>query len=213
MKISQIMKEHSYRIPYVTSSINIISGIVKIIAAISVSSELFAISGLYNFALCISKIPYIHWKRKNKINNFTICQTSVIQSLIIMSSTILILGFLFIFFSAKMLLSGESVSYNYYSVYALAACAFTKLGMSIYWIIVLNRKSNPIDFTMKLTNFADALVSMVLTQSALLTMKHIEKSAYYDGIFGLIIGSSVLIIGCISLISSIATKRHLDNQP
>jgi len=213
MRISQIIKEHSHRIPYVTSSTNIISGIVKIIAAISVSSELLAISGLYNFALCISKIPYIRWKRENKNYNFTIYQTSHIQSLIIMSSTILILGILFIFFSVKMLLIGENITYNDYSVYALAACSFTKLGMSIYWIIILKRKNNPIDFTMKLTNFADALVSIALTQSAMLTMQHVEKAAYYDGVFGLIIGITVLIIGCISLIFSIVTKHHLDNKP
>lgn len=124
-----------------------------------------------------------------------------------MGSTILILGILFVFFSARMLLTREIVAYNYYSVYALAACAFTKLGISINGVIS-NRKNNPIDFTMKLTNFADALVSIALTQSALLTMQNIENATSYDGVFGLIIGSVVIIIGCISLILSIVTKRQ-----
>ena len=65
------------------------------------------------------------------------------------------------------------------------------------------------ELTMKLTNFSDALVSIVLAQSALLVMKGIEKASYYDGVFGVLVGIAVIIIGIISVFRLV--KGKLEN--
>lgn len=199
MNYRELLKNNRIRFLYASLAINFIIGIIKCITAITVLSPLFAISGLYNFTLCSAKVPYFYWNKQVHKWDWKIKQQSERKSMLIMDCIIVVLGILFAVFGFRMLSTGEEVHYSEYSVYLLALCAFIKLGVSIYWIIKLKGSNLPIDFTMKLTNFADALVSIVLTQSALLVMKGVAKSSYYDGIFGILVGITVIIIGIVSI--------------
>lgn len=202
MTLKQLFKNNRIRFLYASTTINFVFGIIKCITAITISSMLFSISGLYNFALCIAKIPYLHWNKQTQKWDLKSGDVSDKRKLLLMSSIIIILGVLFATFGFKMFFTGEEVHYSEYSVYAIALCSFVKLGVSIYWIVKLKGSNQPMEYTMKLTNFADAMVSLVLTQSALLVMKGIAKSSYYDGLFGIIVGFSVIIIGIISTVLS-----------
>lgn len=190
------------RLIYASTVINVLVGIVKCATAITISSELFAISGLYSLTLCMVKIPYLHYNSKKHKWEKKVRKQSAGNTLLVMNAFIIVLGILFLIFGCRMLYTGEEVQYSSYSVYVLALCSFIKLGAGIYWIAKLKGSGQLIDITLKLTNLSDALVSIAITQSALLVMKGVAKSAYYDGLFGILVGVAVTIIGAVSLFSS-----------
>lgn len=195
---------------YATAALNIACGAFKCFTAFHTASVLIGISGLYNFALCIAKIPYIHWnKKQRKWNIEETIELNERKSICRMSIIIILLGALFIFFGSRMFTSGEVVQYKFYSVYGMLICAVIKLPTSIYSLIVFKRKKNPVDFTLKLANFSDALVSVVLAQSAYFVLKGIAKAAYYDGLFGIIVDTIVMIIGSISLFFTLKDMKNL----
>lgn len=66
--------------------------------------------------------------------------------------------------------------------------------MSLYWLLFLRGK-DPLELALKLTNFADALFSMGLTQKAVFGLFSLVNSRLYDGVFGVMLGLGVMGIG------------------
>lgn len=202
MNYQELLNNNKIRFLYVSLAMNAATGVIKLMTAGAAGSVLFALSGIYNFALCMARAPYIRWNRQSRRWNLSFRQRSEKRALWLMSAVIVLLGVLFAAFGLKMLLTGEEVRYSKFNVLVLALCAFVKLGCCIVWIAKRDWGRGPMDFALKLTNLSDALVSLVLTQSALLVLMHVVRSSYYDGLFGIGAGVVVVVIGLVSLKSS-----------
>jgi cbb3-type cytochrome oxidase subunit 3 len=228
---------------------NLLTGIVKLIIAITSASVLVALNALYNLILCMTKLisisenvsmnkkdismikkgisknkkyvsknkkyvsKYKEYASKNKkIQKFilTLKEYDMILQFA-MSIAILILGIILILFGLHIYNNGDNQHFNEVGVYAIAAGTFIKLGVSVYGTVNYRHNKNEFIFIAKLTNFVDALYSLVITQCALLYMTETENVSKYNGTFGIFMGVIIVVIG-IWLILRISNIKEFKNQ-
>ena len=85
-----------------------------------------------------------------------------------------------------------------YMTYLVALIAFWSVGSAIYGMIRYKRNDTPILKAVKLTNFANAFTSIMLTQIVLLDTYAVEEaynSNLMNGLTGMGIGIIIIILG------------------
>lgn len=159
---------------------NVFLFLSKIILFIMTKSLFFAISSLYNLCIGIAK-----FKVYSKKENYWIVGLFIIFASICFS-----------IYSAWTIIEKRIVNYNLYTGLFIATITFFDIGYSIYGIIRESKNNNFQNKLIKLINLAAALISLELTQTALLsfTMTGIDNSLY-NGLIGIIVGICSLIIG------------------
>lgn len=157
---------------------NMILFILKIILFLITKSLFFVISSLYNLCIGLAKLKVYH-------NNYR----KVGLFLVLASIS-------FTLYSIWTILNNRVVTYDMYTSLLIATVTFFDIGIAIYKIIKERKKQNLQDKVIKLINLSTALISLELTQSAILsfTMKGIDNSLY-NGILGVIVGTSTILIG------------------
>jgi divalent metal cation (Fe/Co/Zn/Cd) transporter len=99
-------------------------------------------------------------------------------------------------YSLRMIGGGKSnIQYNLITALAIAAFAFAEIGVSVYGVVKIRRDKEPAMEAIKMTNLVASLISIVLTQSALLEINHVDNIARYCGYTGLIFGGLSAAIG------------------
>ena len=99
-----------------------------------------------------------------------------------------------------MYLHGDSTVYRGYMVYLVALVAFVKMGFAISGTLSARKRNSPIVTAVKVLSFADALVSIVVTQCTLLTFKNSPHAGTSSALFGLGVSGLFLLAGLIMAI-------------
>lgn len=161
---------------------NILIFITKIFLLFLTNSIAFLISSSYN--LCIGLA-------RKKIYSKDINYLSVGFFLFLASLS-------FIIYSIWTIFSHKIVSYDLYSGITIATVTFFDIGYSIYGVVRSLKSHNSQDYLLMLINLSTALISLELTQSALLsfTQKNVDNSLY-NGTIGIVVGICALIISII----------------
>lgn len=109
---------------------------------------------------------------------------------------------MYFFVSVYMFYKGTNTTMHEYLTYLTALIAFWSVGWSIYGIIKYNKKTNPILLSVKMTNFANALTSIVLTQVVLLdTFSGRSDLQKVNGLTGIVVSIIIMIMGIYMIIS------------
>ena len=114
----------------------------------------------------------------------------------------------------------NNIIYNYifitnttmheYLTYLVALSAFWSIGWSIYGMIKYKRKSSQILKAVKITNFANALTSIVLTQVVLLDTYASEYDlTQVNGYTGMFVSMVIVVMGLYMVIN---IKDNLDKK-
>ena len=115
---------------------------------------------------------------------------------------LVLLGIMYFFVSVYMYYKGTNTTMHEYLTYLVALNAFWSIGLAIHGMIKYKRKSNPILKSVKLTNFANALTSIVLTQVVLLdTYASQYDLAEVNGYTGMVVSLTIIIIGLYMIIN------------
>ena len=81
---------------------------------------------------------------------------------------LILLGIMYLLVSSYMYFNGTNTTMHEYITYLVALIAFYSIGTAIYGMVKYKRNTEPIIKGIKITNFANALTSLVLTQVVLL---------------------------------------------
>jgi len=100
---------------------------------------------------------------------------------------------MYFFVSSYMYYKGTNTTIHEYITYLVALIAFTSIGTAIYGMIKYKRNQEPIIKGIKITNFANALTYIVLTQEVLLDTYANGYDSTLNGYTGM--GVSLIIIG------------------
>lgn len=177
---------------------NLTIGILKLLIGISSSSILIIMNAIYNLTLCLAKLVSLTGNKLMGKKHHKLLPSSENYELLIqfiMGASILVIGIILFIESLHTYESGETLHYSMYGVYLLTLSTFIKLGISLYGTIVYREKKGELIFTAKLTNIADALFSLVLTQCAILSMMNTINASRYNGLFGIFTSIMVSTIG------------------
>ena len=116
---------------------------------------------------------------------------------------LVILGIMYFFVNVYIYYKGTNTMMHEYLTYLVALVAFWTIGSSIYGIIRYKREHTPIIKAVKLTNFANALTSIMLTQIVLLDTyadTDIYNSNLMNGLTGMGIGMIIVALGLYMII-------------
>ena len=187
---------------------NFFIGIVKFILSLTIPSLWFLINAGFSLVLAICRLLTIRkYNKIKKIKDKKIIIKEEYKSYLQNGVMLILLGIMYFFVSSYMYYKGTNTNMHEYITYLVALIAFTSIGTAIYGMIKYKRNQEPIIKGIKITNFANALTSMVLTQVVLLD----TYAKGYDSTLNVYtgMGVSLIIIG-LGLYMIISIKK--DNK-
>lgn len=173
---------------------NAVVAIVKFVLSLTIPSMWFFVNAIFSFVLAICR--FLTVKRYGKSRTIK-DETKKLEAeyRIYMHNGILLifLGIAYFFVSSYMYYKGTNTTMHEYITYLVALMAFYSIGSSIYGMIKYKRNKEPIIKGIKITKFASALTSIVLTQVVLLDTFSNGYDSTLNGYTGM--GVSLIIIG------------------
>ena len=186
-----------------TTTANILLAVVKFIFAITIPSLWFFVNACFLAVLSMSRFFSIrnYGKRRNIINE-KIKKEIGYKNYLNNGILLIILGIIYFFVSVYMYYKGTNTTMHEYLTYLVALNAFWSISLSIHGMIKYKRESSPILKSVKITNFANALTSIVLTQVVLLDTYAIEYDlTEINGYTGMAVALAIIIMGLYMVIN------------
>ena len=175
---------------------NFIMTIIKFVLSISIPSLWFAINAAFGFVLIISRFATI--KKYRKIKKLKDCNTKIeeeFKTYLQNGILLILLGIMYFFVSSYMYFNGTNTTMHEYITYLVALIAFYSIGTAIYGMVKYKRNTEPIIKGIKITNFAHALTSLVLTQVVLLDTFSNGYDSRINGYTGMGVSFIIILLG------------------
>ena len=173
---------------------NFLVAIIKFILSLTIPSLWFFINAGFSFVLALGRFLTI--KEYNKIRALSNKDEKMRREYNNYSRNgimLILLGIMYFFVSSYMYFKGTNTTMHEYITYLVALIAFSSIGTAIYGMVKYKRNEEPIIKGIKITNFANALTTIVLTQVVLLDTFATEYDSSLNGYTGM--GVSLVIIG------------------
>ena len=178
-------------LPYTFLS-NFGMGMLKLIGAgLTMSFGLF-VSSFYNFFISITKKRIFIKKEIPEYKKYY--QIGLL---------IIIAGILYINYSILVIKLHLAVSYHMYAAILIATITFTDIVLSIIGIVRAKKKKDIQSEMLKYINLSTALISLSLTQSAILSFKNQNAdNSFVNGTFGIIVAILTILIGIYMMLNA-----------
>ena len=193
-----------------TTAVNILLAVIKFVFAVTIPSLWFFVNSCFLAVLSISRFFSIrNYGKRRGINDIKIKEEIGYKNYLNNGILLILLGIMYFFVSVYMYYKGTNTTMHEYLTYLVALNAFWSIGWSIYGMVKYKRKSNPILKSVKLTNFANALTSIVLTQVVLLDTYASEYDlAEVNGYTGMVVSLVIIILGLYMIINIQKVKEQ-----
>ena len=183
---------------------NIFMAIVKFILSLTLPSLWFFINAIFMMLLSFARIFSIRDYRKTKLTlDEEEKQQIGYKNYLNNGILLVVLGIMYFFVNVYIYYKGTNTTMQEYITYLVAFVAFWSIGSAIYGMVKYKRNHTPILKAIKLTNFANALTSIMLTQIVLLdTYAKTENynSNLTNGLSGISVGIVIIILGLYMII-------------
>jgi divalent metal cation (Fe/Co/Zn/Cd) transporter len=121
----------------------------------------------------------------------------------------LVSGVLFMVYCLCYFFFGNPMQYTMYEALAIATMTFTEIGCAVYGIKAAGKIKNQAISAIQLTSLTSALVSLVLTQTAIFSFAAEEDMSFFNGLSGLVFGGIAALIGMYMMIRAVFIKRQM----
>ena len=102
---------------------------------------------------------------------------------------------IYVIYSIVMYFSAESGEYSMYAGIAIAAFTFVEIGLSIRGTFIERNNKQPLVQAIKLVNLATSLISLTLTQIAILSFTDKSIDPIWNSVGGIFFGACAGLIG------------------
>lgn len=203
--LKEIQKEDRIMFFLILTTIgNILIAIIKLILSLTLPSLWFFINALFMIVLSFARFFSIRDYGKIKsITNENEIKKIGYKNYMNNGILLMILGIMYIFVNIYIYYKGTNTTMHEYLTYLVALVAFWSIGSAMYGMVKYKKNHTPILKAVKLTNFANALTSIMLTQIVLLdtyTTTKIYNSNLMNGLTGMGIGIVIIILGLYMII-------------
>lgn len=182
---------------------NILIAILKFIFAITIPSLWFFVNAGFLIVLSLSRFFSIKSYGRQRISSNEKEKKEIgYKNYLHNGILLIILGIMYFFVSVYMYYKGTNTTMHEYLTYLVALNAFWSISWAIYGMVKYKRKSSPILKSVKITNFANALTSIVLTQVVLLdTYAKEHDLANINGYTGMAVSLMIIFMGLYMIIN------------
>ena len=178
---------------------NIFIALVKFVLSLTLPSLWFFINAIFMIILSFARFFSIKDYSKMKlIRDKEEMQKIGYKNYLNNGILLIVLGIMYFFVNVYIYYKGTNTTMHEYLTYLVALVAFWSIGSAIYGMIKYKRNYTPILKAVKLTNFANALTSIMLTQIVLLDTyanTKVYNSNLMNGLTGMGIGIVIIILG------------------
>lgn len=183
---------------------NIILAITKFIFAATLPSLWFFINACFLAILSLSRFFSIrNYGRIKNTKDQSKQRKLGYKSYLHNGILLILLGLMYFFVSVYIYYKGTTTTMHEYLTYLVALNAFWQIGWSIHGMIKYPSKTNPILKSVKITNFANALTSIALTQVVLLdTFGEPQNYSNLNGYTGIFVSLIIITLGTYMIINS-----------
>ncbi|GAB2026808.1 hypothetical protein [Lactovum odontotermitis] len=190
----EYMTLRAIRLARVSSILNILLAAGKIGLGIYSFSLFICINGLYNIGIALAKHTAIRINVKNE-------SEAALKAYHRVGFIIFTTSLLYMAYCTDMAVRGvEHGSYDKVTSIGIAAVTFTEIGAALYGILRTRKSNNLTVMAAKRISLVTALISLVLTESALLGLENTPNAARYSGWTGLIFSALSVIIGLLMML-------------
>jgi len=183
---------------------NILIALIKFVLSLTLPSLWFFINAIFMIILSFARIFSIKDYNKTKLTQDTEeIQKIGYRNYLNNGILLVVLGIMYFFVNVYIYYKGTNTTMHEYLTYLVALVAFWSIGSAIYGMIKYKRNHTPILKAVKLTNFANALTTIMLTQIVLLDTYADTKfynSNLMNGLTGMAIGIIIIILGLYMII-------------
>lgn len=197
--------------------VNAAFAIGKIVIGIYSFSLFLCINGLYNMGVSLAKSIPVRWysKKNNAIQSGNNSRRQTIKEeyrgLYRMGVVVLAASAVYLVYSIHMMeVMKSSIHYDKITAITIATLTFTEIGIALRGFIVTRKNKKPLFEGIKLISLTTSLISLVLTQTAIMSFSQNGDPAYYCGITGVIFGTVSAGIGIYMIIRG-AHFLHKEN--
>lgn len=186
------MRDRYTRCMYFTTiavPFNAMLAIGKIVLGVFSLSFILIINAFFNMGMAVAKYLAV------KTHRTSVTEMDQRKSYRSIGWMILFSSIMFIVFCSVLTISNTVIKYDPHIAVIIATVTFTELVLSIHGIIHARKDKKLIMEAVKLTNFASALISLALTQAALLSFAYDGNAVGYNMISGLLFGTISGFIG------------------
>ena len=182
---------------------NVLVAAVKLFLSLSIPSFWFFVNAGFSFVLGMCRLLTIkryrlirtldneEEKLKEEYKNYS--QNGVM---------LILLGIVYFFVSSYMYYKGTNTNMHEYITYLVAFMAFYSIGSAIYGMIKYKRNEEPVIKGIKITKFASALTSIVLTQVVLLDTFATQYDSTINRYTGMGVSIIIIILGLYMIIGA-----------
>ena len=204
-QLKKIQKEDRIMFFLVFTTIgNIFMAIVKFVLSLTLPSLWFFINAIFMIILSFARFFSIKDYSKTKlIQDKEEIQKIGYKNYLNNGILLMVLGIMYFFVNVYIYYKGTNTTMHEYLTYLVALVAFWSISSAIYGMIKYKRNHTPILKAVKLTNFANALTSIMLTQIVLLDTyanTKVYNSNLMNGLAGMGIGLVIIILGLYMII-------------
>lgn len=197
--ILQRKKERWIYFANISAYSNCILALGKLILGIYTFSIFMCLNALYNAGIVVIKYIVIKGhneaKRLPNVTNPNGYGRIEYRYYIQVGKIIILTSAIYVIYSIRLFIKGSNDVYPQIAAIAIASVAFTEIGTSIYGILVTRAEKEPVINALKLSNLASAMISIVLTQTAILSSKNDRDNSVVNGIAGMLFGGCAICIG------------------
>lgn len=173
--------------------LNLIIAIIKFVFAIIIPSLWFGVNAGFGFILAFTRFQTIKDYKKIRLLQSREEKDKAEYTNFLRNGILLILlGIMYFFVSSYMYYNGTNTTMHEYITYLVALLSFYSISSAIYGMIKYRKDKEPVIKAIKITNFANALTSIVLTQVVLLDTYDKNYNSSINGYTGM--GVSLIII-------------------
>ena len=183
---------------------NILIALFKLILSLTLPSLWFFINAIFMIVLSFARFFSIKdYSQIKLLKDKKVIKKIGYHNYLINGVLLILLGIMCFFVNIYIYYKGTNTTMHPYMAYLVALIAFWSIGSAIYGMIKYKRNHTPILKAVKLTNFANALTSIMLTQIVLLDIyanTESYNSNVMNGLTGMGIGIIIIILGLYMII-------------
>lgn len=191
-----------------TTISNVFMAIIKMFFSLWLPSLWFFINSIFNIVLTLLRTFSIKDYRNMRLESDVEMKVKIgFRNYLNNGILLIILGIAYFSVSVYMYYKNPINNMHEYMTYLMALIAFWSVGSAIYGMCKYRKNKNPIIAAVKVTNFANALASIVLTQVVLLdTFGGGVDVRIWNGLSGMIV--SIVIMG-LGLYMILGIRKYL----
>lgn len=172
--------------------------IIKIVLAIIVSSTWVLVFGIYYGIMFITRVIFLHVYTKERLHKYT--EKQDLRYLLMGAITYIVLGIAFVLICMYLYLNINPQVYAKNVMLAIATLGFIKIISSIVGLTKSRKLHSPAITFIKSLNVIDGLMAIIVTQYAILSTESSHNASESTGLFGMGLGSVIILIGLILII-------------